>query len=272
MVIDGKKIALIILTDLKRRVLTLNAKNIVPHLYIITLTDDLSSKSYVNQKKLRGEEIGVKITVDAENPNIQTQDLVEKINKLNADNSVNGIIVQRPLPKQIAEDEIALAVNPKKDVDGFNPDSKFKTPVVLAVLELLKTTHPENFQEWLRLQNITVIGKGVTAGKPIINSLRKLGITPNIISSQTENPKEILQKSDIIISAVGKGNIFSESDVKRGVMLIGVGMHKEADGKFQGDFNEEKIQDIASFYTPTPGGVGPVNVAMLMKNLVEAVG
>lgn len=270
MKIDGRKIASEILENLKTRVEKLKTKNIFPHLYIILLSDEASSESYVKQKILRANDIGVKITLDKESPQISTEKLLEKINSLNKNNLVHGIIVQRPMPKTLDEEKIANAITPQKDVDGFNPNSKFGVPVSLAVLELLKTIHPKNFNDWLKSQKITVIGKGITAGKPIIKKLQELGIEPLIIDSKTSNKKEILKNSDIIISAVGKADVFTSFEIKNNAVLIGVGLHKETDGKFHGDFNQEEIQNTASFYSPTPGGVGPINVAFLMKNLVEA--
>lgn len=270
MKIDGKEIAADILKDLKSRVEKLKEKGITPHLYIILLSDDPSSASYVKQKLLRGEEIGVKITVDKENPQITTGSLIGKIVKLNTDSSVHGVIVQRPMPEHLDEKKIEEAIVSEKDVDGFNPDSKFGVPVALAVLEILKRISNQKLEEWLKSKNITVVGRGLTAGRPIINTLEKMGIKPQVISSGTTNREKILRNSDIIISAVGKPEIISDKDLKKGVILIGVGLHLEKDNKFHGDYDEEEIKDIASFYTPTPGGVGPVNVAMLMKNLVEA--
>ncbi len=275
MLFDGKIIAGEILQDLTKRVGTLKGKGITPRLYVITLSNDPSSTAYIRQKVLKGEQIGVNITVDKENPKITTNALVEKIEALNNNNSVHGIIVQRPMPKHLDEEIISLAINPKKDVDGFHTGSNFGTPVALAVLEILEQiqkteNEKQKFEEWLKTKRIAVLGKGITAGGPIIKALRKIGVEPQIISSRTEYPNEILKRSDIIISAVGKPNIVDDLIIKNGAILIGVGMHKEEDGKFHGDFDEEEVKDIAGIYTPTPGGVGPVNVAMLLKNLIEA--
>lgn len=270
MKIDGREISSQILDDLIKRVEELKKKNVIPHLYIILLSSDVSSESYVKQKMLKAEQIGAKITIDRDNFGINTEKLIEKIERLNNDNLVHGIIVQRPMPESLNEEKIQNAVIPIKDVDGFNPNSKFEIPVSQAVLKLLKTTHPENFNNWLKEQKITVLGKGLTAGGPIINSLLKLGIVPEVITSKTEGKDEILRKSNIVISAVGKENVVNKISLKQGVILIGVGLHKKEDGKFHGDFDEEEIQNKTSFYSPTPGGVGPVNVAMLLSNLIKA--
>lgn len=270
MIIDGKQIASGVLNDLKLRVEKLKTENIIPHLYIILLSDDGSSTSYVKQKILRGEEIGAKITLDRKNSDISTEKLLEIINNLNKDNLVHGIIVQRPMPATLNEEKIANSILPQKDIDGFNPNSKFDVPVALAIFKLLETIHKDNFNIWLKQQKICVIGKGITAGKPIAKSFEKIGIIPLIIDSKTNNRNEILKTADIIISTVGKKDIIKEPEIKNGVILIGVGLHKEEDEKFHGDFNEENIQNKALFYSPTPGGVGPVNVSMLLANLVKA--
>jgi methylenetetrahydrofolate dehydrogenase (NADP+)/methenyltetrahydrofolate cyclohydrolase len=124
------------------------------------------------------------------------------------------------------------------------------------------------FSDWLKSKKMAVLGTGETAGQPIINYFRDYGIEPLIIDSKTQNKESLLKGADIIISAVGK-KVINPSDIKKGVILIGVGMHTK-DGKLYGDYNEEEIKNIASFYTPVPGGVGPVNVSMLLKNLVES--
>jgi len=310
MKIDGKRIAQDVLNNLKHKIDRLKTKGINPNLYIITLTTDSASKAYVSQKKIKGSEIGVKITVENLNPNITTAKLLEKIGKINKSQSVHGIIVQRPLPSQIDERKVAESINPQKDIDGFHSNSKFIPPIGLAVLKILENIYAStrgvepqisnwlmshditlnkmdgkrdflnkatktkarssDFIFWLRNKKICIIGKGITAGYPIIKTLQKLGIQPQIISRKTLDKKIISKSSDIIISAVGKPNVIRKDDLKKGVILIGVGMIKDKNGKFKGDYDEDKIEDIADFYTPTPGGVGPVNVAMLLSNLVKA--
>lgn len=269
MKIDGRQLASQILEDLKKRVEELKKEGIVPHLYVILLINDPSTLSYIKQKRLKSEEIGAKITIDDSNPNITSEQLLKKIENLNKDKSVHGIIVQRPLPKRFNNEEITNAIIKEKDVDGFRVDSLFGIPVGLAIIEILKKSHPDNFKYWLEQQNITVIGKGFTAGGPIIRTLNNLSITSNVISSKTTSPEEILKRSDIVISAVGKANIVKPENLKEGAILIGVGMHTE-NGKLKGDYEDEDIENKVLFYTPTPGGVGPVNVSCLMRNLVEA--
>lgn len=275
MVIDGKKIAQEILDDLKQKAEKLSTDNIRPHLYIITLTTDSASEAYVEQKRKKGQEIGAEITVENLDPQTSTESLLEKINLLNEDPSVHGIIVQRPFSPQIDEEKIANSIDPQKDVDGFHPDSNFMPPVALSVLRILEEVYKTqvenlNFDKILKSKKITVVGRGVTAGEPIISTLKKLGINLEVVTSKTDKRNKILKNSDIIISAVGKPNIVKKEDIRNGVILIGVGMFRGEDGKFHSDYEEDDIKNIASFYTPTPGGVGPINVAMLLSNLVKA--
>ena len=271
MKIDGKILAAEVLKNLKKRVEKLKEKKIIPKLYIITLNQNPETSSYVKQKLLKAEEIGAKVSILKLDNNTKTAELLEIIKKLNKNKNVHGIIVQRPLPKKIDEEKIALGINPEKDVDGLNPRSKFSVPVTLAVIKIIDfISEDENILEFLKTKKITVIGKGVTAGKPIIKLLQKLKLNLNVIDSKTENKEKILKSSDIIISAVGKPRIISSKNIKKGVILIGVGIHMEKDNKLHGDYDENDIEKKASFYTPTPGGVGPLNVAMLLKNLIEA--
>ena len=298
MKIDGKEIANRIFEQLKAKVNKLEKRKITPHLTIILVGEDPASQAYVNQKKIKGKIIGVKITVKHTSFNIGESALLKTIEQLNNDNNVHGIIVQRPLPKTINSNKISMAIDPKKDVDGFNKESEFQTPIAAAVLQILKEIYSSSevddstesrssrfvplsgtlsnnknkptFLGWLKSKYIVVIGKGETGGRPIIQLFKQIEIEPTVIDSKTKSPETITKKADIIISAVGKPNVIKPEIIKKGVILISVGLHKGEDGKLYGDYEEEKIKNIASFYTPTPGGAGPVNVAMLLKNLIDA--
>lgn len=276
MKVDGKAIAQSILDDLRSRAVFLKKKGATPHLAIVLIGNDPASKAYVRQKELKAKQIGAKTTVVSYESGITNQELITTIEQLNNDNNIHGIIVQRPLPKHINSDNIIRAINPKKDVDGFHPQSKFEMPLSIAVLRTLEHIFNSskkgghNFVNWLKEKSIVILGKGEAGGKPVIAKLRKLGVEPLIIDSKTENPDVITKKADIIISAVGKPNIIRPKIIRNGAVLISVGLYKGADGKLHGDYDEEGIKDIASFYTPTPGGVGPVNVACLLENLVSA--
>lgn len=268
MKIDGVKIAQEILINLKERVDALKTRKITPHLYIITFGNNPQTQSYLNQKLLRAKQIGAKITIKRFKTTISAKTVFSLIEKLNKDKKIHGIIVQRPLPKQIDEEKASLSIIPLKDVDGFHPNSKFFPPVALAVLKLIESTlNTDEINKYLKSKKIVLIGKGITAGKPIINLFNKLNIKTKVIDSKTKDKEKIIKSADIIITSVGK-KIIGKDDIKKTVLLIGVGMHV-VDGKLKGDYALEEIFDKASFYSPTPGGVGPVNVTMLMKNLVE---
>lgn len=264
MKIDGKEIAQNILASLKKRT-DLLKKNVTPHLVIILVGNDPASESYVKQKVQKGEAIGIKVTVKNYQLPIINYQLLEAIEQLNNDSNVHGIIVQQPLPSHIDVAATINAVNPQKDVDGFHPNSKFPMPLAVAVLKIL-----DNVNKNWQTKKIVIIGKGETGGGPVIKTLRDLGVQPLIIDSKTQNAQELTKTADIIISSVGKPNIVKADAIKKGVILISVGLHKGSDGKLHGDYEESEIADIAGFYTPTPGGVGPVNVACLLENLIQA--
>jgi methylenetetrahydrofolate dehydrogenase (NADP+)/methenyltetrahydrofolate cyclohydrolase len=282
MKIDGKQIALQIYENLKNRVGELHKKGITPHLAVILIGNNPSSQSYVAQKRKWAEYIDALVTIHHYKETVSHEEIRNKIQQLNQDATVHAILLQRPVPPQINENELELLINPQKDIDGFHPDSPYTLPVALAVIKILMYIYKEKFpggetsQEksefltWLKNQKIAILGKGQTAGQPISNYLTKLNVSFHKIDSQTINPVEITTSADIIISAVGKENIITPHNSKLGAILIGVGLFKGNDGKMHGDYNEEAIKDTAEFYTPTPGGVGPVNVAMLMDNLITA--
>lgn len=263
MKIDGKAIAEKIFEELKEKVKKLQNK--IPHLAIILVGNDPASVAYVNQKKIKGEKIGAKITILNSPSTISNSELLTTIEQFNNDSNVHGIIVQQPLPPQIDVERITQTISPKKDVDGFRSNSPFEMPIFMAVEFIF-----EYIGCSLKNKKIVIIGKGESGGGPIIKGLQKLGISPTIIDSKTKNPTEITKNADIIICAVGKTNVIKSDMIKKGVILISVGLHKKSDGKLTGDYDEDEIKNIASFYTPTPGGIGPINVAMLLKNLIQA--
>ncbi|MBU2632514.1 bifunctional 5,10-methylenetetrahydrofolate dehydrogenase/5,10-methenyltetrahydrofolate cyclohydrolase [Patescibacteria group bacterium] len=273
MKIDGKKIADKILKLLKKKTEELCKKNITPHLAIILIGNDPASSKYVEQKIDKAKLIGIETSLfhlEKTDEN-QMQVLIEDLNK---NLSVNGIIIQRPLPENINENFARNIINKAKDVDGFLKNSKFSEPIAEAVLEILKTIHVESkdkksFNAWLKNKTCVVVGKGDTGGRPIINLFKKLGITLLVVDSKTKNPRKIIKKANILISTVGKPIIFS-NEVKKGAIVIGIGMHKGKNDKLYPDYNQKEIAEIASFYTPVPGGVGPVNVAMLLRNVIES--
>lgn len=260
--IDGRKIAEQIRNNFK-------SKNIVPKIAIITLGPESSWATYVRQKIKVAKELGIDaVLIPLEDASEQT--LLEKINHINNDPSFHGMIVQRPLPQGFDRNKVVYAISLNKDIDGFRPDSKFEVPVWLAVKKLIEySLHETGSNKNLNKLSFAVIGKGETAGGPVIRGLSKMGIAPNTIDTKTENPDAILKNADVIISCVGKSNVIRPEQIKKGAIVIGVGIHTEK-GKLCGDYDEKEVEQIASAYTPTPGGVGPVNLAYLFKNLIEA--
>lgn len=264
MEINGRAIAKEILGELAIKVQKLKEKGVVPALAIILVGEDTQSISYIEQKEIKAAKIGIEVKVFKLNSNISENELIEQVNKLNEDPSIHGIIIQRPTPN-IASEKLNEAVIPKKDVDGFNPKSLFEPPIAEAVIKLLKPVEPD-----FANKKIAVIGKGETGGGPVIRTLQKMGADLSIIDSKTNEPGLITQNADIIISTVGKPNVVRSDSIKKGSILVSVGLYKGEDGKMHGDYDENDIKNVASFYTPTPGGVGPVNVACLLSNLVKS--
>jgi methylenetetrahydrofolate dehydrogenase (NADP+)/methenyltetrahydrofolate cyclohydrolase len=276
MKINGKEIAQDILDNLKKRVGELEEEGITPHLAVVLIGDDESSKAYVRQKELKANEIGAAITIHRFKNNFTESELLDLINELNNDPIVHGIIIQRPLPPHIDKNKVTNFTNIHKDVDGFCDNTPFDAPVALAVWRILKEVYIQlgnadiTLEEWVKSKRVTIMGKGQTAGMPIITFFDKRDLPITVIDSKTENKDEILQNTDILISAVGKEHVISDEIIKNDVILIGVGMHRGVDGKMHADYSEENISTKAAFYTPVPGGVGPVNVAMLLSNLVKS--
>lgn len=278
MLIAGTQIAQAIKTNLQKQVQTLAKRSITPLLAIIHLSDDAGSSSYIRQKMKIAEEIGAKTKIFGKETGIHSpKDLEKTIKELNDDPGIHGIIIQRPVPEEFDDPKLLLSIVKGKDVDGFAPDSPFETPVALAVEEILihiyhtdKTRKVTDYSSWIKEKIITIIGKGETAGAPIQKYFKRQGLTPSIVDTKTERPEDVLKTSDIIISCVGKRGVIRKETVKEGVILISVGISRDEVGKLHGDYEEEEMKDIASYYTPTPGGVGPVNVACLFMNILQA--
>lgn len=276
MKIDGNKLTDKILTSLSNQVSSLH---LAPSLAVILVGDNPASESYVRQKQKAANSIHAEVKVIRYPQSVSRSVINETIEQLNNDSSVHGVILQLPLPPHF-DVSINESVDPKKDVDGFVPGSKFQVPVALAVEKILQKIYEvrftkyekNNFISWLLKQTIVVIGRGETAGKPIADYLIQQGCNVSVCHSQTSEKEKqrTLTNADIIISCVGKQRVVTPGGIKKGVILISVGIFRDSEGKLHGDYEEDEIRNIASFYTPTPGGVGPVNVACLLENLVTA--
>ncbi len=279
MKIDGVALAGSIYKELTPQVAALKTKGIVPALGVILVGDNPNSILFIKQKQKAAERIGAKLILKQFPPNLRPEILQSTIQQFNNDSFIHGIIVQRPLPPELGDmSKILDTISPMKDVDGFLPNSPFVPPVAQAVLAILNVVFEHekpnitetSFNSWLEDQCSVVIGRGETAGRPIAKVLAERGCTISIIHSKTPNPKEITRRATIIVSCVGKERVVTPDMVTSKAILIGVGMHTNPSGKLAGDFDEEEMKNAVTYYTPTPGGVGPINVAHLMKNLIDA--
>ena len=269
-IIDGKSVADKITEQLKQKISQLQDK---PHLAVIQIGNNAASTIYVNLKKKKAEEIGIKSTVINLDENIEEKELIYKIEKLNNDNSVHAILVQLPLPKHINESNIIKAIAPNKDVDGFTaqntgdlfngikPKAYPCTPK--GVLKLLKEYNIE-----IQGKHAVIVGRSNIVGKPLAIMLLNEHATVTICHSKTKNLPEITKQADILISAVGKKVIFKDM-VKRNAVVIDVGIFKDENNKTTGDVDFENVKEIAAYITPVPKGVGPMTIACLMENTIE---
>jgi methylenetetrahydrofolate dehydrogenase (NADP+)/methenyltetrahydrofolate cyclohydrolase len=275
MKIDGRQIATNIIEDLKTKVDALKAQGIIPTMAVILIGDVKSSEAYVKQKQLKAERIGAEIKIFRFDETTTNQEIETLIKKLDNDPKIHGIILQLPTPQHIDSVLLESLISPIKEIDGFGKKPLYVVPVAGAIFEILEEifgnlNEQDSFSVWLASKKIVVLGKGETAGLPIINYFNERQIKTIVVDSKTENTKEILQSADIIIAAIGKRGVIKTEELKNGVILIGVGISINDEEKTQGDYDENTLEEIASFYTTTPGGVGPVNVALLMGNLVQA--
>ncbi|MBP3507110.1 MAG: bifunctional methylenetetrahydrofolate dehydrogenase/methenyltetrahydrofolate cyclohydrolase FolD [Lachnospiraceae bacterium] len=273
--IDGKRISKEIKDELKEKVAAYKSQGIEIALAVIQVGQDPASTVYVGNKKKACEYIGIK-SVAYELPEETTEEeLLEVIDKLNKDDSIYGILVQLPVPKHINEDHIIQAIDPKKDVDGFHPQSVgalsigqpgFVSCTPAGIIQLLKRSGIS-----IEGKECVVIGRSNIVGKPMSLLLLRENGTVTICHSRTKNLKEVTKRADILVAAVGKPKMIDASYVKEGAVVIDVGIHRNAENKLCGDVDFDSVEKIASAITPVPGGVGPMTIAMLMNNCVEAV-
>ena len=272
MIIDGKSIAQEVKNDLKNEILDLNSKGIIPKLAVVVVGENSASKIYVRNKKKACEEVGIYSEEFALPENTSEKELIDLIKKLNSNSDINGILVQLPLPLHISETKIAEAINPSKDVDVFNPMNTGK--LLSGNADLIPCT-PKGIIELLEHKKIplkgkhcVVIGRSNIVGKPISLLMLQKDATVTICHSKTKNLDEICKTADIIIAAVGKPKFITKNMVKNGCVIIDVGINRSKDGTICGDVDFEEVKNIASYITPVPGGVGPMTIAMLLKNTV----
>ncbi len=273
-IVDGKAISAAIKEELKAEVERLKAEGISICLAVIQVGNDPASAVYVGNKKKACAYIGIE-SLAYELPEETTQEeLLALIGDLNGKKDVNGILVQLPLPAHIDEDEIIRAVDPKKDVDGFHPQSVgalcigqpgFVSCTPAGIIQLLKRSGIE-----IAGRECVVVGRSNIVGKPMALLLLRENGTVTVAHSRTRDLKEVTGRADILIVAVGKPKMITREYVKEGAVVIDVGIHRNENNKLCGDVDYDDVAPVCSAITPVPGGVGPMTIAMLMHNCVEA--
>lgn len=274
-IIDGKKIAQEIKDELREKVLALQEKGVSVSLAVIQVGDDPASSVYVNNKKKACAYIGIR-SVAYELAEETTEDeLLSLIDELNRDASVNGILVQLPLPSHIREEQIIRAIDPNKDVDGFHPENVgrlvtggkgFVSCTPAGIIQLLKRSGIA-----IRGKNCVVVGRSNIVGKPMALLMLREDATVTVAHSKTQNLKELCRQADILIVAIGKPQYITADYVKEGAVVIDVGIHRGEGKKLCGDVNYDEVFPSVAAITPVPGGVGPMTIAMLMNNCVDSV-
>lgn len=258
-IIDGKKIAQKILKELKKEI---RDNNFNPKLAVILVGGDQSSKIYVGVKERKGEEIGINVEKHILPEEVSDQDLINLIHSLNENNSVNGILIQLPLPQNLSTDKIIKEINVKKDVDGFLPRTEFNSPFILAIDKAIIST-----KEDLNDKKILALIKSDIFGKSLLEYfLKNKKVKVECIK---EINKDKIKQADILITALGKPEIINRDMIKNGVILIDGGINIK-NGKIVGDIDFESVKDKVNWITPVPGGLGPLTVAFLLKNVVLA--
>lgn len=273
-ILDGKLVSQRIKNELKEKVADMKEKGVSVGLAVVIVGDDPASRIYVNSKKKACEEIGIYSEEHALPKATSEQELLALVDKLNHDDKIDGILVQLPLPPHIDEKKIINAIDPKKDVDAFHPvnvgkimigDFDFLPCTPAGVMELIAESGIE-----ITGKNCVVIGRSNIVGKPQAMLLLHKNGTVTICHSKTKNLKEIVKNADIVVAAVGVPQMVTGDMIKEGAVVIDVGMNRLENRKLVGDVNFEECEKKAAAITPVPGGVGPMTIAMLMKNTVKA--
>lgn len=272
-IIDGKSIALKVREGLMPRVQALKEKGKTPGLTVVLVGENPASQIYVRNKERAAVKLGYKSEIIRMEETASQQELLDVVARLNADETVDGILVQLPLPKHMDEQAILAAIDPNKDVDGFhamnagrlmNGEKGFVACTPKGVMRLLEKTGVE-----LSGKNAVVVGRSNIVGKPMALLLLQKNCTVTIAHSRTKNLKEVTRNADILVVAVGKAGFITGDMIKEGAVVMDVGINR-VDGKVCGDVDFESAAQVASHITPVPGGVGAMTIAMLMENALEA--
>ena len=273
-IIDGKAVSKKVKEDVKAECEQLKAKGVTPGLAVIIVGDDPASQVYVHNKEVACEACGfysVKYALPAETTQEELNALIDKLNK---DDKINGILCQLPLPSHLDDKEVINRIDPLKDVDAFHPvnvgaimigDYNYLPCTPAGVMELIHSTGVD-----VSGKKAVVMGRSNIVGKPMAMLLLHENATVEITHSRTQNLVDITKEADILVAAIGKAKFVKADMVKDGAVVIDVGMNRDENGKLCGDVDFEDVKDKCSFITPVPGGVGPMTIAMLMKNTLTA--
>lgn len=272
--IDGKELAKKVRKGLKQEVITLKEKGVNPKLAVIMVGNDPASSVYVKNKSKACEKVGIEFEEYLLEENTTEEKLLNLIEKLNNDNSVNGILLQSPVPKHIDINKAFRTISPDKDVDGFNPinvgnltigEDAFISCTPYGIVKMF-----EEYNIELEGKNAVILGRSNIVGKPMIQCMLNKNATVTVCHSRTKNIEEITRNADVVISAIGKPKFVKENMVKDGSVVIDVGINRLEDGSIVGDVDFDTVSKKASYITPVPGGVGPMTIAMLLNNVVKA--
>ena len=273
-IIDGKAVSKKVKEDVKAECEQLKAKGVTPGLAVIIVGDDPASQVYVHNKEVACEACGfysVKYALPAETTQEELNALIDKLNK---DDKINGILCQLPLPSHLDDKEVINRIDPLKDVDAFHPvnvgaimigDYNYLPCTPAGVMELIHSTGVD-----VSGKKAVVMGRSNIVGKPMAMLLLHENATVEITHSRTQNLADITKEADILVVAIGKAKFVKADMVKDGAVVIDVGMNRDENGKLCGDVDFEDVKNKCSFITPVPGGVGPMTIAMLMKNTLTA--
>lgn len=274
-IIDGKKISQEIKDELKTKAELLEKEGKKVALAVIQVGNDAASSVYVKNKKKACAYIGIE-SLSYELPEETTeQELLALVEQLNQNTEIHGILVQLPVPKHIDADKIIRAISPDKDVDGFHPENAgklligengFEPCTPAGIIQLLKRSNIE-----IEGKHCVVLGRSNIVGKPMALLLLRENATVTIAHSKTQNLKELCKTADILIVAIGKPQFITAEYVKEGTVIIDVGIHRDVNNRLCGDVKFDEVEPLASAITPVPGGVGPMTIAMLMNNCMEAM-
>lgn len=273
-VINGRELADQMQAEIQKDVEKMTQQGIQPGLVVLLVGENPASQTYVRNKERAAAKIGILSKVEKLPETISEEELLAEIDKYNQDSRFHGILVQLPLPKHIDEEKILLAIDPKKDVDGFHPMNLGR--LFVGKPEMIPCT-PYGIMKMFEAYDIdltgkraVVIGRSNIVGKPMAQLLLMKNATVTIAHSKTEHLAEVAKEADILVVAIGRGHFVTKEFVKPGAVVIDVGMNRNQEGRLIGDVAFDEVSEIASYITPVPKGVGPMTITMLMYQTVEA--